>query len=309
MKSIRSMLLLGLALIGLLFLVQAALLASGQRTVERDVIDNVEKNTVATSQLGELGIVAQQIRRYEKEYFVYVTNPERRENYIKEWSGAADKMNKSLQTMRSNAQNAFSAEDQGKISSWVSAADFYAAEMKKIFALVNERQGQISAATAATIAAGATTATTAKGAVAAPVSAVAAMYSPVEVNSMIGPGKDRLSSVLIKGVSEMSEAKTKATLALPAATRDGFNKLWTGVMTTVVVGLLAAIFLAIKLPSAISKPIATLSEAVERVSKGDLDKAIDVAVPTEFTMLTGAIERMRVAQRALVQRMRARTTA
>jgi HAMP domain-containing protein len=303
MKSIRSMLLLGLALIGLLFLVQAAMLASGQRTVERDVIDNVEKNTVATSQLGELAIIAQQMRRYEKEYFVYVTNAERRESYIKEWSGAADKMSKILQTMRANAQNAFSPEDQGKISSWVSAADFYSAEMKKIFALVNERQGQISAATAATVAAS-TTAT--KGTTVAPASAAAAMYSPVEVNSMIGPGKDRLSGVLIKGVSEMSEAKTKATLALPAATRDGFNKLWTGVMATVVVGLLAAIFLAIKLPSAISKPIATLSEAVDRVSKGELDKAIDVAAPTEFTMLTGAIERMRVAQRALVQRMRAR---
>ncbi len=304
MKSIRSMLLLGLALIGLLFLVQAGLLAWGQRAVERDVIDKVEKNTVATSQLGELGIVAQQIRRYEKEYFVYINNSERRDNYIKEWSGAADKMSKSLQTMRTNSQNAFSADDQGKISSWASAAEFYAAEMKKIFALVNERQGQMSASTAAAIAAANVPAP--KGAMAVPLPTAVTMYSPIEVNNMIGPGKDRLSGVLIKGLSEMSEAKTKATLALPALTRDGFNKLWAVVMATVLIGLLTAVLLAIKLPSAISKPIATLSEAVDRMSKGDVDKAIDVAAPSEFATLTGAIERMRVAQRALVQRMRAR---
>jgi methyl-accepting chemotaxis protein len=303
MKSIRAILLTGLVLIGLLFLVQAGLLAWGQRTVERDVIENVQRNTLASAQLSELGIVAQQIRRYEKEYFVYVNNPERRENYIKEWSGAADKLNKLLQTMRGNAQSAFTAEDQGKISAWASAAEFYSAEMKKIFALVNERQTQIAASANVT-----PSNVAGKVPVATPAPAPIAMYSPVEVNGMIGAGKDRLSGVLIKGVTEMSEAKTKATLALPETTKAAFNKLWAGVMTSVVVGLLAAILLAIRLPAAISNPIAKLSEAVDRVSKGDLDNAIDVAAPTEFATLTGAVERMRVAQRTLVQRLRSRAT-
>lgn len=300
MKSIRSMLLAGLAVIAALFLVQAGILAWGQRSIERDVIANVEKNTLAASQLSELAVAAQQIRRYEKEYFVYVGNVERRENYIKEWTGAADKMTKLLQTMKTNADGAFAQEDLGKISAWASAADFYASEMRKIFATVNDRQNQL-------ISGGATVAPVAtKGAppVAAP---AASMFSPIEVNGMITAGKDRLSGVLIKGVAEMSAAKTKATLNLSEVTKSGFNKVWSGVMATVLLGFVIAGALALKLPASIAGPIAKLGAAVDRMSKGELDKAIDVAAPREFNGLTTAIERMRVAQNLLVQRMRSRS--
>jgi methyl-accepting chemotaxis protein len=303
MKSIRSMLLAGLAIIALLFLVQAALLAWGQRNMEENVIANVQKNTIASSQLSELAVLAQQIRRYEKEYFVYVSNQERRDNYIKEWTGTSDKIAKLLQTMRANAQSAFTAEDQGKITNWISAADFYSAEMKKVFGVVNDRQAQMNAA-ASSSSSSATAPTKNASPASAPV--LPTQYSPIEVNGMIGSGKDRLSGVLIKGVSEMSDAKTRATLALPEVTKNAFGKLWTGIMASVIVGLLIAAALAFKLPSAIAGPIRSLGEAVERMSKGDLDQAVTASGPKEFTTLTSALERMRVAQRTLMQRLRSR---
>jgi methyl-accepting chemotaxis protein len=123
---------------------------------------------------------------------------------------------------------------------------------------------------------------------------------------MITAGKDRLSGVLIKGVSEMSDAKTKATLALPEITKDAFNKLWTGIMISVIVGLIIAATLAMKLPAAIANPIRSLGEAVDRMSKGDLEQAVNAEGPNEFSTLTAALERMRVAQRMLLQRMRSR---
>jgi methyl-accepting chemotaxis protein len=304
MKSIRSILLAGLAVIALLFIVQAGLLSWGQKNIERDVVSAVQKNTLASSQLSELAIAAQQVRRYEKEYFVYVNNVERREGYIKEWTGTSDKMAKLVQTMRANSDGAFSSDDLGKIANWASAADFYSAEMKRIFFAVNERQTQLSSgAGAATSAALGTKPGT--PAAAAPVSA---MFSAVEVNGMIGAGKDRLSGVLIKGVNEMSAEKTKQTLALPALTKAGFDRLWSGVMASVVIGLVIAGYLALKLPSVITKPIATLSDAIDRVSKGELDAVIDTSGPSEFSTLTAAVERMRVAQRALVARLRSRAT-
>lgn len=305
MNSIRSMLLAGLAAIAALFLVQAAILSWGQRTIERDVVAMAQKNTIAASQLSELAVIAQQVRRYEKEYFVYVSNQERRENYIKEWTGAADKMAKLVQTMRANTDGAFTTDDMGKIATWASAADFYSSEMTKIFGAVNARQGQISAAAPAP---SASVTAAVKPAVAAAPAPNPSMYSAVEVNGLITAGKDRLSSVLIKGVSEMSAAKTKATLALPEVTKAGFDKLWAGVMATVLLGFVIAGFLALKMPAAIAGPIAKLSAAVERMSKGELDKPIDVAAPREFGVLTTAVERMRVAQNLLVQRMRARNS-
>jgi HAMP domain-containing protein len=304
MKSIRSILLAGLAAIALLFIVQAGLLSLGQKTIEHDVVSAVQKNTLASSQLGELAVVAQQIRRYEKEYFVYVNNPERRDGYVKEWTGASDKMTKLVQTMRTNADGAFNSDDLGKIANWASAADFYSAEMKRIFFAVNERQTQLASGAAGAVSASLGTKPGAP-AVAAP---VAAMFSAVEVNGMIGAGKDRLSGVLIKGVSEMAAEKTKQTLALPALTKQGFDRLWNGVMASVVIGLLVAGFLAWKLPVAITKPIATLSDAIDRVSKGEVNPAIDASGPSEFSTLTAAVERMRVAQSALVARLRSRAS-
>lgn len=172
--------------------------------------------------------------------------------------------------------------------------------MRKVFAAVNDRQNQLVAG-GATVAAVAT-----KGA--PPVAAPAvSMFSPIEVNGMITAGKDRLSGVLIKGVADMSAAKTKATLNLSEVTKSGFNKVWSGVMATVLLGFVIAGALALKLPASIAGPIAKLGAAVDRMSKGELDKAIDVAAPREFNALTTAIERMRVAQNLLVQRMRSRS--
>jgi HAMP domain-containing protein len=283
--------------------VQAGLLAWGQRNMEENVIANVQKNTIASSQLSELAILAQQVRRYEKEYFVYVSNQERRDNYIKEWTVTSDKIAKLLQSMRANAQNAFSAEDQGKISNWISAADFYSAEMKKVFAVVNDRQAQMNNAVAAT----ASTAGAVAKAIPTVAAPSAAQYSPIEVNGMITAGKDRLSGVLIKGVSEMSDAKTKATLALPEVTKNAFGTLWAGIMISVLAGLVIAGALAMKLPSAIAGPIRALGEAVDRMSRGELDQPVNAAGPKEFSTLNTALERMRVAQRTLIQRMRTRT--
>lgn len=301
MKSIRSMLLAGLALIAALFIVQAAFLAVGTKNMEENVIATVQKNTIASSQLSELSVLAQQIRRYEKEYFVYVSNQERRDAYIKDWSGAAEKMSKSLQAMRANAQGAFNADDQGKISNWASAAEFYAAEMRKVFGVVNDRQAQLAVINALTAGAAGS-----KVAMPALAGAFTTQYSPIEVNGMITAGKDRLSGVLIKGASDMAEAKTKATLALPDVTRSVFSKLWTAMMISVGAGLLLAALLAFKLPAAIARPIDALSAAVDRMSKGELDTATDTSGPKEFATLTAAIERMRVAQRVLIQRARNR---
>ncbi|MBS7806231.1 HAMP domain-containing protein [Variovorax sp. PCZ-1] len=309
MKSIRSRLVLGLGLIIVFFLAQAALVWWSQSTAKSDVVDTARKNTIASSQLTDLAVFAQQIRRYEKEYFVYVNNEERRNNYIKEWTGTSDKITKLLATMRSNADGAFSSDDVAKIGNWQSAADFYGTEMKKIFGSVNDQAGKVAQAAAAAAAAPAPTAPAAKAVAAAPAAAASApapvvMFAPTEVNTMITAGKDRLSGVLIKGVSEMSAEKTKQTLALSEVAAGGFNQVFAGVMLTVAIGIVIALLLMINLPKAVTKPLANLTAAVDDMSKGSLDKKIDAGNVAEFAGLATALERMRVGQQALVARMR-----
>jgi HAMP domain-containing protein len=301
MQSIRSRLVLGLSLIIVFFLAQAALVWYSQATAKSDVVETARKNTLASSQLTELAVLAQQVRRYEKEYFVYVGNEERRNNYVKEWTGTSDKITKLLNTMLTNADAAFSSDDTAKIANWQSAADFYGTEMKKIFTAVNDQAARVTQASA-------TSAAIPNKAPAKPTEAVPApapvMFAATEVNTMITAGKDRLSGVLIKGVSEMSSEKTKQTLALSEVAAGGFNQVFAGVMLTVAIGIVIALILMITLPKAVTKPLENLTIAVDDLSKGKLDTKVEAANVAEFVGLATALERMRVGQQALVARMR-----
>jgi HAMP domain-containing protein len=323
MQSIRSRLTLGLSIIILFFLTQAALVWWNQSTTSTVVVDTARKNTLASSQLGELAVLAQQVRRYEKEYFVYVGNTERRNGYIKEWTGTSDKISKLIGTMRSNRDGAFSKDDVTKVAQWSDAADFYTTEMKKIFDQVDAQSAKVTQGAASVAAAPAdspakaaatkdigskATASKAAAPAPAPVAEAAApaavMFAPAEVNTMIGAGKDRLSGVLIKGVSEMTSEKTKQTLGLADVASDGFKRVFYGVMATVAIGVLIALILIFTLPRAVTKPLEALTGAVENLSKGKLDAKIDSGGVAEFEGLSKALERMRIGQQALVNRMR-----
>lgn len=309
MKSISSRLIAGLSLIVIFFLVQASLVWWGQNSVRRDVVDTTRANTLASSQLGELAVLAQQIRRYEKEYFVYVTNKEKRDGYTKEWETTAEKINKLLLGMRSNKDKEFNDIEVSKIKNWAGAADFYGSEMRKIFTLVTG-QASAAAATAATLAAAPAADTKASAATKAVAVAVAAPapaptgIGPIEANVMIAAGKDRFSGELIKGVTEMLKDKTAQTLALGDVAASGFAKMLTAVLATVAVGVLIAVGLMLTLPKSVTAPLATLTASVDAISKGSLDTKVDSGGIVEFDGLAKALERLRLGQQAMVARMR-----
>ncbi len=282
MKSIQAKLTVGLGLIIVFFLLQAGLVWWSQDNARREVVEATRKNTLASSELGQLAVLAQQVRRYEKEYFVYVGNKERRDAYTKEWNGTSEKITKVLKTIRSNEGAAFNAADIAKVVTWIGAAEFYASEMEKIFSTVDRQATSAPSTTTATLTA----------------------ISAVEANSMITAGKDRFSGVLIKGVSEMAVEKTKQTLALADVASEGFSKMLYGVLSTVLIGILIALGLMFTLPQSVTKPLAQLTSAVDGISKGNLDKKMDSAGVAEFEGLAAALERLRLGQQALVARLR-----
>ena len=275
-----------------------------QNTEKNEVVDATRKNTVASSELSQLAVLAQQVRRYEKEYFVYVGNEEKRNGYVKEWTDTSDKITNLLRTMTANKGAAFAKSDLTAIANWTSASEFYTSEMLKIFATVR------TAAAAAAIPTTEPAATTTKAATtAAPaVPAVPSMFTAVQVNDMIKDGKNRFSDVLIKGVSAMSAEKTKATLALSDTANESFQKLLLGVLLTVAVGVLLSVFLMFTLPKAVTSPLATLTASVDNISKGNLEIKVNASGIKEFDGLSIALERMRLGQQALVARMRRTTT-
>ena len=305
--SINRNLMIGLVAIIAFFVLQAVGVLTMGRYTEREVVEVARKNTVAQVGLAELSTLAQQIRRYEKEYFIYVDNPEKRAQYQKEWTGTMEKISTLLSRMRANTDSALNGDDVTQVEKWTGASAFYAAEMTKVFAEVNARADKIQQETAQAQALAAEAAANSKSAktkeVTPPVSSTR-MLMPDEANDLIKAGKDRFSADLIKGVAETFTQKSQATLALTTVTNEGFNKMIYGVMATVLIGIAIGVYLLISLPKSVSEPIQTLTEMVDALSRGESAKPVASIKVQEFKNLSAAVERMRIAQELMLQRLK-----
>ena len=295
MSSIKSRVIVGLSLIILFFVAQAALVWSTKDQLNRDVVEVTRRNTTAAATLSDLAVLAQQIRRYEKEYFVYVGNPARRNDYAKEWTQTHEKIAATIANIRGNKAGTFSSADTTKASEWLAASDFYGQQMKGIFAGV-EARGSLLAAPTPVVAVAATPTVAATG--------QPGMFSPAEVNDMIKDGKDRFAAGLIKGVAQMAGEKSREMLALGDIADQGLARLINGVLITVGVGVVVAMALIFILPAAVTSPVAALSSAVDAMSRGQLDTPISGGKVREFKLLEQSLERMRLAQQAMVARLR-----
>ncbi len=309
MSSIKSRVIFGLSLIVVFFIVQAALVWSTRDRLRDDVVDVTRRNTLATVALSELAVLAQQVRRYEKEYFVYVGNETRRNGYIKEWTQTHDRISALIATTMQNKGTAFSETDLSKVAGWRAASDFYGDQMKMIFGLVDARASQIVQAAGVATIADAKLTTTKASTIAASTARVApaiAMFGPTEVNDMIKEGKDRFSADLIKGVSDLQTEKYRETLSLPDVASKSFDRLLYGELIIVALGIAVALALIVLLPGAVTAPVARLAAAVDAMSRGQIVAPLEVGKISEFATLEKSLERMRLAQQAMVSRLRLR---
>ena len=295
MLSIKTRVIVGLSLIILFFVAQAALVWSTKDQLNRDVVEVTRRNTTAAATLSDLAVLAQQIRRYEKEYFVYVGNPTRRNDYAKEWTQTHEKIVATIANIRGDKTSAFSSADITKASEWLAASDFYGQQMKGIFAGVEARGSSLAAPTpVVAVAAAPTVAATGQP----------GMFSPAEVNEMIKDGKDRFAAGLIKGVAQMEGEKSREMLALGDIAEQGLARLIKGVLITVGVGIVVAVVLIFILPAAVTSPVEALCSAVDAMSRGQLDTPISGGKVREFRVLEQSLERMRLAQQTMVARLR-----
>ena len=283
--SIKKRLGVGLQLLLLFFIAQVALTWWLQEQIKTEVVETVRKNTQAVAQLNELALLAQQIRRYEKEYFLYLDNPERRAKYEKQWSDSARSITSTLETMRINQGSIFQGAEVTQVAVWRAAGVFYVSEMRHIFSSVN---GQAMRA--------------------AQVEKASAQYSAGPANEMIEEGKDRFSHELIKGVTRLQAEKTKAMLALTDVAQRGFLKLLLGTVATALIGILVAVVLAFYFSRLVLRPVRVLTATAEKISLGQTHAPVSDVGLLEFRRLAKALERMRKAQEMLVRRVRARAS-
>lgn len=302
MKSIRRRLIFSMALLIAFFLIQAVTVTGFVNVQSRDTADEIRRNTLTSAQLTELGTLAQQIRRYEKEYFVYVRNEEKRNGYIKEFEGTSLRISKLLDSLLANADKAYSNAELAEITRWRAAHMFYTSEMQRIFGEVKRVQVDIAAFSA--IAAPAR-----PGTPTVPQAEAPTLPSPDQVNDMIKAGKDRFGAELISGVARLGKLKTEATLNLAQNTTASYKRLLGVIMATVLAGVAIAIYLAVVLPRAVARPIVALAKVAELVARGDMDKPFSAEGTAEFEPLARSLEKMRAALSVMTRKLRTKAVS
>jgi methyl-accepting chemotaxis protein len=58
------------------------------------------------------------------------------------------------------------------------------------------------------------------------------------------------------------------------------------------------------IPAAVKKPIAEFVAVADKISKGDVKASLDIETAPEFSLLGAALERLRIAQSGLLDRLR-----
>jgi hypothetical protein len=183
----------------------------GVAATEARVEQAVGQNVAAASLLSRLQVEGEKMRRYEKEMFIYVAVPEKRNGYVKEFDTAFTRLLGLSNDMLAPSSKAFTDAERGEIAKWKLAATFYGAEFNK---LAQRAQGMNVAALTNEQRLGLT----------------------VSYNDDIKAGKDRFRE-LLTGTDTMRQAKETRSLALGDEMRSIFTQLRVGVL---VGGLLAA---------------------------------------------------------------------
>ena len=275
MNSIRGKIVAGF-LVMMAFVVAQYFLVDYYLGQSRGQVEQaINQNYAASSMLSDLTITGQAIRRYEKEYFIYHDDKEGSAKYAKEWDDTYRKIENQLALMRKNAGAIFSKADTQEFHVWESELAVYGAEMRKIRAGVEQALSQVPPAALATR----------------------------ELNAQIRVGKDRFAN-LLKGAQTMERRKAAEAAASATAIAADFASLETALLWVVGGGVALVTLLLVTLPGAITNPIDSLVSAAESMSKGKLDDSIASAGISEFVTLEKALERMRVTQLAMIERMK-----
>lgn len=264
MKSIRGILTAGFVLLFAVLAAQVIIAWQYLDASKRDVATS-QHNFAASTQLAELAVLGHALRRQEKEYFMYLDNLKKRDDYARDWQKSFDKIILAIEDIRGNRSGLWTARDADEAAKWEASVrayeeGFYAVQRKV------ETQ-QITGALAA--------------------------------NDAIREAKDKFR-VHLQGNIDMLKRKNAESqeLAAKVHSRFDFVLLTSGLLSATAVLLL--LFIAVLVPRAIEGPIGALADTAQSMSNGNLQRPFKLssALP-EFRALADNLERMRIAQKGL----------
>jgi CHASE3 domain sensor protein len=269
MMSIRKKLQIGFTLILAFVLIQATVTFLSIAQSERLVRQAIDNDFNASVEISRIGIEAQKLRRFEKELLIYVGSPSARDKYFADWKSAHAQIKTMVDRIVDNRDGKWSPEDGAKAREWRTSLDAYGDGFVRVVQAAGS--GQIT--------------------------------STIQGNDAVREAKDAFR-VLLDGTSQGGDEKFQQALKSEQAITARFWIVYIvlGVSALAGFGLVALMLMVV--PASISSPIEALTRSAHDMSTGNLDRPVTITGSPEFKDLADTLERMRVSQKMLMERLK-----
>lgn len=265
--SIRAKLLSSFLFLTLLIVIQfvtSQFFAVKENELIREIVIEHE----ISAQLSGLSSAAQKIRRFEKEYFIYVQDSIKREKYFKEFGEAKDEINGYISRLKQIFSKSRKASQISVLSVWEIATKIYTDGFENLNQRVKD--GEIT--------------------------------EVLQANTAIQEPKNKFR-VVLSGTAESIENQYQ--LAETKAERITQYKSTSSMISIVVSGIsvIVALLVSFQVPASIVKPLKQLTDIANSISKGQVNQSIEISGSREIVNLAKSIERLQVATLGLLKRV------
>lgn len=270
MLSVRNKLYVGFGLILLFIVCQFAAVFFLQSQSQALVDTALERDFHGSVDVARIGIEAQKMRRFEKEYLIYIASANHRGKYLAEWREAGDKVRAGLASIVENMDRRWSEQAIASAREWQKSLAAYETGFMNVVAAADS--GQIT--------------------------------STLQGNDGVNDAKNAFR-VLLDGTSATIERKYQSAVAATKEIEGNFKLVNVVLAGVAIAGVLLAAVMLVMVPSSIGRPIEALTQAAHEMSTGNLGKSISVTGSPEFKKLGETLERMRVSQQVIINRLKA----
>lgn len=272
MGSIRLKLVTGFVIMFLTFATGVVVKGYYLRTSEQLVTRSINEDFNTSIAISKMAVEGQKLRRFEKEFFIYASDPDRRTGYYREWTDSFQNLENMLKVAMNDSSGAWTETDHRNLKAWANSLEVYGKGFRGV--VVNVEAGNI------------------KGTLAA--------------NAAVADAKTAFKVFLDGTEAGVGSKLENAKLAAITISRN-FGTLNTVVFGTAIVGSLVMFAIIIFVPSAVMDPIEQLSRAATAMGNGNLSVQMPQIRTREFVGLRNALESLRMSQREMIQQLKQRS--
>jgi methyl-accepting chemotaxis protein len=229
------------------------------------LLDNVHNVQSTSVQLSNMSVEGQKMRRYEKEYFIYLNNDEKRTKYFNQWNEAGQNIAVSLAVIQENPEMEWSENDKTESKEWLKALNKYT----EVMSLVNLRvlNGQIT--------------------------------TTLDANSAIKDGKNAFRTYL-GGTAKSFNAKLVESNELLVEYHELDDKSHLISIALLLLGVVVAVIFVLIISASIQRQIKVLTKSLDTMASGDFNKAIIKPRSPELREIATGIEMLRKSTHILL---------